>query len=154
MWRQLSWPICCMSCYLTEKPHVHHSLLDWSGSDLVMNPAAFSEFLKVNSALCFWSHIAQCASVISFTKFLDHIQQCTTVGRTPLDEWSAHRRELYLTTYNSHSRETSMPPVGFEPSVSAGEWPQTYALDRAATGIGKCCITATKWSLPLPSTPV
>jgi len=28
-----------------------------------------------------------------------------------------------------------MSPVGFEPTVSAGEWPQTHALDRAATGI-------------------
>jgi len=27
-----------------------------------------------------------------------------------------------------------MPPVRFEPTVSAGEGPQTYALDRAATG--------------------
>ena len=26
-----------------------------------------------------------------------------------------------------------MPLVGFEPTVSAGELPQTYALDRAAT---------------------
>ena len=30
-----------------------------------------------------------------------------------------------------------MPPVGFEPTISAGEWPQTYALDWAATGIGR-----------------
>ena len=29
-----------------------------------------------------------------------------------------------------------MPPVGFEPTISAGEQPQTYALDRAATGTG------------------
>jgi hypothetical protein len=29
-----------------------------------------------------------------------------------------------------------MPPVGFEPIISAGERPQTYALDCAATGIG------------------
>jgi hypothetical protein len=29
-----------------------------------------------------------------------------------------------------------MSPVGFEPKISAGERPQTYALDRAATGIG------------------
>ena len=28
-----------------------------------------------------------------------------------------------------------MPPVGFEPTISAGERPQTYALDRAVTGI-------------------
>jgi hypothetical protein len=30
-----------------------------------------------------------------------------------------------------------MPPVGFEPTISAGERPQTYSLDRAATGTGK-----------------
>jgi len=29
-----------------------------------------------------------------------------------------------------------MPPVGFEPKIPAGERPQTYALDRAATGTG------------------
>ena len=29
-----------------------------------------------------------------------------------------------------------MPPVGFEPTISAGERPHTYALDRAATGDG------------------
>ena len=29
-----------------------------------------------------------------------------------------------------------MPPVGFEHTISAGERPQTYALDRAATGTG------------------
>ena len=33
-----------------------------------------------------------------------------------------------------------MPPVGFEPTILAGERPQTYALDRAATGIGKSTI--------------
>ena len=27
-----------------------------------------------------------------------------------------------------------MPRVGFEPTISAGERPKTYALDRAATG--------------------
>ena len=29
-----------------------------------------------------------------------------------------------------------MPPVGFEPTISAGKRPQTYALDRVATGTG------------------
>jgi hypothetical protein len=28
-----------------------------------------------------------------------------------------------------------MPAVGFEPTVPAGERPQTYALDRAAMGL-------------------
>ena len=29
-----------------------------------------------------------------------------------------------------------MPPVGFEPTISGDERPQTYALDRSATGTG------------------
>ena len=29
-----------------------------------------------------------------------------------------------------------MPPVGFEPTISASERPQTYVLDRAATETG------------------
>jgi len=29
-----------------------------------------------------------------------------------------------------------MPPVGFEPTISAGERPQTYILNRAANGSG------------------
>ena len=34
-----------------------------------------------------------------------------------------------------------MPPVGFEPIISAGERPYTYALDRAATGTGNVLYT-------------
>jgi hypothetical protein len=30
-----------------------------------------------------------------------------------------------------------MPPAGFEPTISEGKRPQTYALDRAAIGTGK-----------------
>jgi len=52
----------------------------------------------------------------------------TTVGRTPLDEWSARDRDLYLTRHNTHNRQTSMPPVGFEATTPAGERPQTYNL--------------------------
>ena len=29
-----------------------------------------------------------------------------------------------------------MPPVGFEPTISAGDRPKTYDLDRPATGTG------------------
>ena len=47
----------------------------------------------------------------SFLRFRDHTQGRTTVGRTPLDEWSARRRDLNLTN-TQHSRQTSMPPGG------------------------------------------
>ena len=66
-----------------------------------------------------------------FLKFLDHTQRRTTIGRTPLDEWSAHRRDLYLTTHDTHNRQISMPPVGFEPKISSGERPQAAHLMRS-----------------------
>jgi hypothetical protein len=66
-------------------------------------------------------------------RFLDHAQRRATVGKSPLDEWSARRRDLCLTT---HNRQTSMSPVEFEPNIAVDERPQTYALDREATGTG------------------
>jgi hypothetical protein len=38
----------------------------------------------------------------SAARFLDHTKRRATVGRTLLDEWSARRRDLYLTTHNKH----------------------------------------------------
>jgi hypothetical protein len=38
----------------------------------------------------------------------------TTLGRTPLDEWSARRRYLYLTTDNTHKSQTCMPAGGIQ----------------------------------------
>jgi hypothetical protein len=60
----------------------------------------------------------------------------TTLGRTPLPKWSARRRDLYLTTHNTQKRQTSMPLTEFEPTTPASKWPQTHALDHAATRIG------------------
>ena len=67
-----------------------------------------------------------------FTITLRH----TTLRRTPLVEWLARRKDLYLTTNNNHKRQTSMPPARFEPKIPANDRQQTHALDRAATGIG------------------
>ena len=44
------------------------------------------------------------AMASSFLRFLDHTQRSITVGRTPLDEWSARRRDLYLTTHYTHNK--------------------------------------------------
>jgi hypothetical protein len=86
--------------------------------------------------VCFWRDSPQWVRAFSFTRFPDHTQRRATVGRTTLDERSARRKDFCLTTLNTYKRQTSMPPVGFEPTISAGERPQTYALDRAATGTG------------------
>ena len=66
-----------------------------------------------------------------------------TLGRTPLDEGAARRRELYVTAHNTHKRQTSMPPAGFEPAIPASERPQTHALDRVTTEIGRVVVYAT-----------
>ena len=52
-----------------------------------------------------------------FTIALRH----TTIGRIPLGKWSSRRRDLFLTTHNTQNRQTSMPPVGFEPTISPGK---------------------------------
>ena len=76
----------------------------------------------------------QWARASSIIRFLDHTQRRTTVGRTPLDDWSARRRVLNLTTHNTHNRRRSILLVGFEPKISASERKQTYVLGRPATG--------------------
>ena len=62
-----------------------------------------------------------------FTITLRH----TTFVSTPLDEWSARRRDFYLTTHNTHKRQAFMPAAGFEPAIPANERSYTHALDRA-----------------------
>jgi len=33
-----------------------------------------------------------------------------------------------------------MPSAGFEPAIQVIEHPQSYALDRKATGVGESCV--------------
>ena len=51
----------------------------------------------------------QWAMASSFSRFLDHTQRRTTVGRIPLDEWSARRRDPYMTKHNTHNRYINDP---------------------------------------------
>jgi hypothetical protein len=46
-----------------------------------------------------------------------------------------------------------MPPVEFEPTISAGERLQTYALDRAATGTGILSLLSNQNPLSPPLAP-
>jgi hypothetical protein len=49
---------------------------------------------------------------------------------------SLSQRPLPDNTQHSQQTTHPCPPVRFEPTVSAGERPKTYALDRAANGTG------------------
>jgi uncharacterized membrane protein YgcG len=64
-----------------------------------------------------------------------HTHTHTTVGLL----WTSDRPVAETSTWqhNTHKRQTSMPPVVFEPAMPASQRPHTQALDRAATGIGK-----------------
>jgi len=59
-----------------------------------LNSNMFQTFVSL--FFVFWRDSLQWARASSFTMFLDHTQRRTTVCRTPLDEWSASRRDLYL----------------------------------------------------------
>jgi hypothetical protein len=74
-------------------------------------------------------------SAVTLFFFLDHTQRHTTVGRTPLNEWVARRRYLYLTT---HNRQASMPPGGFRTNNLSRRAAAYLRLDRTATGTGGC----------------
>ena len=64
----------------------------YCGNDLLVTACNCMYFFFI------WRDSSQWARGSSFTKFLDHTQRSTTVGRTPLDKWSARRRDFYLTT--------------------------------------------------------
>ena len=73
------------------------------------------------------SHSMTHARTLSLSLFL---------GRNPLDDGSARRRDLYQEWHNTQNRQKAIPLTGFQLSVPARERPQSHALDRKATGIG------------------
>ena len=138
--------------------------------------------LLENQVYSWWFHVhwpyfffpmvlaAQSRAVASsFLRFFEITFRHTTGGRTPLYEWSARRRDLYLTTHDTHNRQTSMPPGGIRtrnPSKRAaadprlrprGHWdwlsgriPQRIEVTRP---FGKHCLGPQKFYLYLGWTP-
>ena len=71
------------------------------------------EHLNKNRRFCFPGVTTHCGCIFtarkwalasSVSRFLDHTQRRATVSRTPLYEWSIRRRDLYLTTHNTHDK--------------------------------------------------
>jgi len=61
-----------------------------------------------------------------------------TLSRTSPDGWSALLSDCTWQHTTLTGDKTSMTPAGFEPVIPASEQPQTRALHRATTAIGKC----------------
>ena len=94
---------------------------------------------SINSVSFLWRCDPTQVMASSFLKFLDHTRR-TKVGRTPLDELSARRRDLYLTIHDTHNRQISMPPVGFEPKISAGRSPAEILGSNSTGGMDICLL--------------
>ena len=73
------------------------------------------------------------------SSFLRFSKSHTTThhNRKDSSEWVISSSQRPVPDSTQHLQKTSIPPVGFEPTILAGERPQTYALDRAATGTGR-----------------
>ena len=61
-----------------------------------------SKFLSLFFLLAQQPPVGQGLLIHEFSR--SHTQRSTTVGRTPLDDWSARRRDLYLTAHDTHNR--------------------------------------------------
>ena len=83
-----------------------------------------------------WFGLSLC-QILHFRGFAITLRH-TKFGRTPLEHWSVCRSDLYLTTHNTHKRQTSIPSAEFEPTIPASERPKTQALDRTGTEFSKC----------------
>jgi hypothetical protein len=146
--------------YTWQMPVLFYSFLNLSSCHLKIKLFFLSSFIYVSSPawkgrVIVWGvYLNKTEELVSFRSLylfyllvhsrcrgclfsLDHTQTHNTVDRAPLDAGSARRRDLYLTTQTLYKRQTSIPPVGFEHTIPASALPQTYALERAAAGIGK-----------------
>ena len=81
--------------------------------------------LKVENTLPPPTHGATAPSGPRPPHYLTITLRRTTLSRTPLDEWPARRRDLYLTKLNTHKRQTA---TELEPAIPASERPQTHAI--------------------------
>ena len=116
-----------MFCW-TRRPHCFCTILFWSSCNGISYVIFYAIYIKIvyqvginkgiilrctayqisrPELVCwffFGATALQWAMASSCTRILDHTQRRITVGRTPLDEWSARRRDLYLTTHNTQQK--------------------------------------------------
>jgi hypothetical protein len=95
------------------------------------------KFNLINCFLPLCSHLGACShfwSIRLISQFLDHSQTVGLLGRV-----ISPSQGLYLNTEKrTHTHQTSMPWVGFEPTIPASERAKTvHTSDRPATVTGK-----------------
>ena len=66
-------------------------------------------------------------TVFNCNHFSNYTQRHTKFCRTPLDEGSARRSNLYPTTHNTHKGQTTVPLAGIETGIPETAQQQTLA---------------------------
>ena len=102
--------------YVPSTSHIPH--IHWSQNTVLSTSVGYLIFIKLpcNSHIK-WTIIIIIIIILLVLQptvgfslpphsggYLGHTQWHTTVGRTPLDKWSAHCRDLYLTTHNTYNK--------------------------------------------------
>jgi hypothetical protein len=90
--------------------------------------------------------------VSSFTRFRDHTQRRATVGGTPLDEWSARRTDLHMTTH-THTKQTNIHAAG---GIRTHDHSRRAAVDlrlRSRSHWDRLLNSSTRWKWVLNFTP-
>jgi hypothetical protein len=94
-------------CYLQNIRIIKSKNDRWLGNVSILK--SLSNVQMYFCSFIFGATSPQLTRASSFMRFLDHTQRRTTVCSTPLDQWSARSRDIYLTTHNTHNRQKSMP---------------------------------------------
>jgi len=82
-----------------------------------------------------WPDSTEYAGASSFSRLYD-LHAGTSHSIAPL--WTSDQPDEGTSTWqhNTHNRQTTIPPAGFETSIPGNEWSHTHAFDRMAAGIG------------------
>jgi hypothetical protein len=90
--------------------------------------------------VCFWRNSPTRARAASCSRFLDHTQLHTKGGRTPLDEGSAHRRDIYLehTTLTRHRYPCPQRDSKPQFQQGSGRTPSPYTARPLGSALTVC----------------
>jgi hypothetical protein len=113
----------CFACWITKATRIHSEYV-------ILTAFPRQEWFRDKATLpvffFLWRNSPTRARAASCSKFVDNTKLHITVGRAPLNEESAHRRDLYVTLNNTHKRHISIATSGIQtrnPSKRVAETP-------------------------------
>ena len=123
-WKNAVWWLLLRRCHCTT---LSQSVRPFTGSPSCVFKMPSSSFASSSSSssssswlFTFLNPVSVYLLTVGVVLFLHLFTHTHTLGRTPLHEWSARRKDRYL-----YKNTPSIQAAGFEPAVPASELPQT-----------------------------